>query len=152
VWKFPPEIFGGLTKRQLDGLSPPEFDHPYTGDMVVSIFRTDEPGVKAACPTIKWSPWGVAMGCTVIMRGRADVYILTDDLLFAHGQTYDVIWCHEQGHLNGWRHPQAYKQDRIRRLPPYVFEQVNRANAAARNALDEMCYDARGSASIRSCT
>jgi hypothetical protein len=67
-------------------------------------------GVTAMCDTVKLSPWSHGLlGCALIKRDSCDVYIAYDDLLFAYRTSYDVMWRHERGHCNGWRHAQEYK-------------------------------------------
>jgi len=89
-------------------LPPVEFDHPYDGTLTIT--RTDIRGVTAMCDTVKLPPWSRGLlGCVRIKRDSCDVYIAHDDLLFAFRTSYDVIWRHERGHCNGWRHAQEYK-------------------------------------------
>jgi hypothetical protein len=85
---------------------PPEYDHPYTGYLIVQTAR-DQDEVRRLCNT-KFT-LGVALACsyrrepdTLYPKGSCTVVILPEAQLTAAGLPLDLIWRHEIAHCNGW--------------------------------------------------
>jgi hypothetical protein len=87
-------------------LPPKEYDHEYDGKIIIE--RMSDPALRAACPgSFKPSNW--ALGCTKppsYPGGECIVRILDDAGLRATSweKDYDIIYRHERGHCNGFRH------------------------------------------------
>ena len=79
-------------------MPPSEFDHDYTGRMVVQ--RVDEAGIRDACKGMTQT------GCTYHTAGSEScfVWIVYDDILNYQQYSYDVVYRHERAHCNGWHH------------------------------------------------
>jgi hypothetical protein len=89
--------------RSKNYLPPPEFDHPYKGEM--KIIRGTQEQLRAACPT-SFKPGNHAIGCMKMhLEGMpCIVYILNDIGLQAIGWDYDIVFRHERAHCAGWHH------------------------------------------------
>jgi hypothetical protein len=83
---------------------PQEYDHEYTGTL--RIIRTTQTGVWMACQD-KFKSVDQAIGCAdaKLTEPRACViWIVNDSVLEKLGWDYDIVFRHERGHCNGWRH------------------------------------------------
>jgi hypothetical protein len=89
--------------RSKNYLPPPEFDHPYKGEM--KIIRGTQQELRAACPT-SFKPGNNALGCMKMhLEGMpCVVYILNDIGLQMTGWDYDIVFRHERAHCLGWKH------------------------------------------------
>jgi hypothetical protein len=76
-------------------LPPVEYDHPYTGDLTVSIVSQEE--IARQCPNAK-----ARLGCNRRWPDECLVWIAPDDVIEALGLTREVVLRHEIGHCNGW--------------------------------------------------
>jgi hypothetical protein len=80
-------------------LPPLQFDRKYEGRMFVhrgSMFE-----VKVAC----FRETDI-LGCAFrsFHGERCDVWIVNDEELERFKADYDIVWRHERGHCNGWKH------------------------------------------------
>jgi hypothetical protein len=88
-------------------LPPLEFDHPYTGNKLVTITRVnDSVALRAACLGAITST-----ACAHISASSCEIFIVADEILEPLGLTYDTSLRHEIGHCNGWPadHPRMGK-------------------------------------------
>ena len=86
-------------------LPPKEFDHEYSGKIIIQRMTQDE--LRAACPgSFKLGSW--ALGCATAPynnhSGDCIVRILNEAGLNQLGWEYDIIYRHERGHCLGWHH------------------------------------------------
>lgn len=78
---------------------PPPYDHPFHGQVAVSVATRAE--VRSACAAYKVNAYTVACSRGVI-NGVCHVLIIADKELQAMGHTRRAVMRHEIGHCNGW--------------------------------------------------
>jgi len=80
-------------------LPPLKYDREYDGLMVIRRGTMDE--VKAACFRER-----DILGCAFrsVNGERCNVWIVNDKVLEQFKMSYDVVYLHERGHCNGWKH------------------------------------------------
>src|SRR5262249_55711364 len=82
---------------------PPEFDHPYAGELQIIYPTTEE--MKKLCPA---NEFGQRLGCARHpSQGHCLVVVGPEDELAAIGYSDVIVVRHEIAHCNGWRgnHP-----------------------------------------------
>jgi hypothetical protein len=83
-------------------LPPPEYDHDYNGEL--TILRTLEPVVYRACRSVI-KPGHSPLGCAQRTGPKScTIWIVTDQELKERGWDYEMVFRHERGHCNSWRH------------------------------------------------
>ena len=80
---------------------PPEYDHPYKGQLIIEQYHTVA-SLREACGV------STAVGCMLREDGKTCVIARVDDRILAWNQwtkaRLDALIRHETGHCNGWRH------------------------------------------------
>lgn len=89
-------------------IPPPEYDHPYTGQLTVVQAR-DQDHVGQLCPGVKFGPELGALACSYADRLSCTIVISPDAYLKAKGLHRGLVMNHELAHCNGWpgNHPGA---------------------------------------------
>jgi hypothetical protein len=88
-------------------LPPPEYDKPYTGELSILRFSTDEE-IRRSC---KGNGMGIACSSRSPDGSQCSVLIAANNILKARHFNYAVALRHELGHCNGWRHPEGKAGD-----------------------------------------
>ena len=86
-------------------LPPLKFDRDYEG--VMSIFRLSPQRVREECnksPLVDPNRDVIACAYRYAGGGRCDIWMVDDDELKRRNTPYDIVFRHEQGHCNGWKH------------------------------------------------
>jgi hypothetical protein len=80
---------------------PPEYDHPFAGELTVFTARNQDE-VRAACPRTQFPPMG-ALGCAPYIRpGRCHIVLAPDADIIKVGFPPELVRRHEIAHCNGW--------------------------------------------------
>lgn len=84
-------------RAQASDLPPTQYDHPYTGKLIVQIFLASE--VPIACDHAEFEscsirpPWPTA--ASIIILPKVGIGGVSQ-------RQQDILRRHEEGHLNGW--------------------------------------------------
>jgi hypothetical protein len=80
-------------------LPPLKYDHEFAGELILKRGTSTE--VTAWC--FRDHP---VIGCAAPRNGGAscEVWIITDEELEKRKISWDIVFRHEQGHCNGWKH------------------------------------------------
>jgi hypothetical protein len=94
-------------------LPPPEYDHPYEGQVFVLVVDS-QADVRDKCVSTRLQDVALACGGKATLKADpsitiCQIVIANKEILEAHGYTYEAVMRHEIGHCNGWPgdHPNA---------------------------------------------
>jgi hypothetical protein len=85
-------------------LPPKEFDKPYIGMGALVIMRQTPDEIAKLCPNAERRPNTILLGCARGSRDNCTIYIADDETLKKYNEDYEIVYRHERGHCNGWRH------------------------------------------------
>ena len=85
--------------KRLPNVIPPEqYDHPYTGLIIVQRLKT-EGMMREVCPDTADQVW---LGCAYRLKHACLIMLADEAVIRAYGLTGDMLFRHEMGHCNGW--------------------------------------------------
>jgi len=78
-------------------LPPVEYDHDYSGNLIVQEVPTIEELLETCKLTVRW-----ALGCTTLTDWGCHVYLVPESVMKKYGWWKEAMMRHELGHCNGW--------------------------------------------------
>ncbi len=99
-----------MTPRNSAVLPPLEYDHPYQGELIVTVVGKEHMAVM--CPKTSLM---IALGCTRLgpaaglPEGTCQIILANDEIIKAAGWSTKIVRRHEESHRGGWpaHHPGA---------------------------------------------
>src|SRR5262245_9168737 len=88
---------------QAQVLPPPEYDHPYRGNLTIQRVATQYDLYRQCPNAARVTP--NMIGCAKPNGDRCHIILVPDSVIKAARSTRARILRHEIGHCNGWRHP-----------------------------------------------
>jgi hypothetical protein len=92
-----------LPRAQQEKLLPPaEYDHDYDGELLLVRMAAED--ISIVCKRALAPGQTLTLGCSQSIGRSCRVMIAKDEELKQHGLDYDIVYRHEVGHCNGWKH------------------------------------------------
>ena len=95
---MPASQLAAKIKRLPNILPPEQFDHPYTGLVIVHRLKT-EGVMREICADIDANVW---LGCSYKLKHACLIVLAAEPVMRAYGITGNMVFRHEEGHCNGW--------------------------------------------------